>query len=256
MKVSFIGAGPGDPELITLKGRARIEAANIIIYAGSLVNPALLDWAGPGTQVYDSAGMTLEAVLDLYAHHQHSQGLIARLHTGDPSVYGAIQEQIDFCIGLSLEVEVVPGVSSVFAAAASLQRELTLPDISQTLILTRAPGRTPVPRGQEPAALSTHRATMALYLSAAHLTSLIQELLPAYGPDCPICLVHRASWPDERIVRGTLATIEDGLAADASIRMQGQLMILVGQALDPARYGRSRLYDPSFSHAYREGRQP
>lgn len=249
MKVAIVGAGPGDPELITLKGKRYLEAADLVVYAGSLVNPALLGFARSGVPALDSAGMTLEEVLAVYADNADKEGLIVRLHTGDPSMYGAIQEQLDFCADRGIETEVVPGVSSVFAAAAAVQRELTLPGISQTLILTRAAGRTPVPEAERLPALASHGATLAIFLSATLLESVAEELRPAYGADCPVRVVHRASWPDQRIIRGTLDDI-----AEKADGLGGQAMILVGRTLDPdADYGRSKLYDPAFSHGRRQG---
>ncbi len=247
MRVAFIGAGPGDPELITRKGARLLGEADVVVYAGSLVNPALLGLARPGTPAYDSAGMTLEEVLAVYEERRAEPGLIARLHTGDPAMYGAIQEQLDYCEASGIETEVVPGVSSVFAAAAALRRELTLPGLSQTLILTRAAGRTPVPEAERLSTLASHGATMAVFLSAGLLEGLVAELLPSYGPDAPVRVVHRASWPDERVISGTLADI-----AGKAAGLGGQAMILVGRVLDPGdEYERSRLYDPGFSHGRR-----
>ncbi len=250
MKVAIVGAGPGDPELITVKGRRLLEAADIIIYAGSLVNPELLAFVRLGIPIRDSSGMTLEEIVAIYAENADKDGLIVRLHTGDPSLYGAIQEQIDFCAGHDIPVEVVPGVSSVFAAAAALKRELTLPGLSQTLILTRAVGRTPVPEAEGLVKLGAHGATMAIYLSATLIAELVRELMSSYGADCPVRLVHHASWPDQKIIEGTLADIETKAAG-----LGGQAMILVGHVLDPSvsGYGRSRLYDPEFSHRCRKG---
>lgn len=250
MRVAFIGAGPGDPELITVKGARLVAEADVVIYAGSLVNPALLSGARPGIPVFDSAGMTLEEVLAVYEEHKDEAGLIARLHTGDPSMYGAIQEQLDFCAGLGIETEVVPGVSSVFAAAAALRRELTLPGVSQTLILTRAPGRTPVPEAESLSSLATHGATMAVFLSAGLVDEVVRSLEPSYGPDVPVRVVHRASWPDERVIAGRLSDIA---ARVAEAKLRGQAMILVGPVLDPGSYERSKLYDPGFSHGCRTG---
>lgn len=255
MKVVIVGAGPGDPELITVKGQKLIAAADIIIYAGSLVNPALLDYAQPSVPRFNSASMTLEEVLAIFDAHASENGLIVRLHTGDPSMYGAIQEQIDHCEKSGIEVEVVPGVSSVFAAAASIRREFTLPGVSQTLILTRAAGRTPVPERESIKALAEHGASMAIFLSATLFSDLITDLLPSYGAECPIRLVHRASWPDEETLSSTLGAVEEAVAESAIFKsVQGQLMILVGSALGTGclNYDRSKLYDPSFSHGLRK----
>lgn len=252
MRVAFIGAGPGDPELITVKGARLVAGADVVVYAGSLVNPAVLSGVRPGVPVFDSAGMTLDEVLAVYDERRDEPGLIARLHTGDPSMYGAIQEQLDWCEARGIPTEVVPGVSSVFAAAAALRRELTLPGVSQTLILTRAAGRTPVPEAESLASLAAHGATMAVFLSVGLMDEVVRSLEPAYGPDAPVRVVHRASWPDERVVAGRLSDIA-AKVAEAGLR--GQAMILVGSVLDPgAGYDTSKLYDAGFSHGRREAR--
>lgn len=249
MRVAFVGAGPGDPELLTLKGKRLLEEADLVIYAGSLVNPALLNYARPGIPTYDSASMTLEEVLEVYDSRAAEEGLILRLHTGDPAVYGAIQEQLDHCAARGIPTEVVPGVSSVFAAAAALQRELTLPGLSQTVILTRAAGRTPVPEAERLASLASHGTTMAIFLSATLLEEVVAEVLPSYGAACPVRVVHRASWPDQRIIEGTLGDIGEKAAG-----LGGQAMILLGPVLAPSGYDRSKLYDPDFTHGRREGK--
>lgn len=254
MKVSFVGAGPGDPELITVKGRSRIESADIIIYAGSLVNPELLRYAAPEIPVYNSAEMNLEEVTEIYRENKEKPGSIVRLHTGDPSLYGAIQEQIDFCRAEGIPTEVVPGVSSFFAAASSLQQEYTLPGISQTLILTRIAGRTPVPETENLADLARHGSSMAVFLSAGKMKEVTKKLLSGFSPDTPAAVVYRASWPDERIITGTLSDIAEKTDA-AGIRKQA--LILVGKVLRAATetgfYEKSKLYDPGFSHEYRTG---
>ena len=253
MRVAIIGAGPGDPELLTVKGARLLEEADIVVYAGSLVNPDLLRRARPGVPIFDSSGMTLEEVLSIYESNRDREGLIARLHTGDPSLYGAIQEQIDFCRDREIPIEVVPGVSSVFAAAAALKRELTLPGVSQTVILTRQEGRTPVPEAERLPKLAVHGATLAIFLSAGRVDEVVDALLPSYGAATPVRVVHKASWPDERVVSGTLADIADRVREAG---FGGQSMILVGAALAPgaAGYERSKLYDPKFSHGRRDAR--
>jgi precorrin-4/cobalt-precorrin-4 C11-methyltransferase len=249
MKVAFVGAGPGDPELITIKGRRLLETADLVIYAGSLVNPELLRFTRPGVPRMDSAGMTLDEVLRIYDGNADKTGLIVRLHTGDPSLYGAIQEQLDHCRRRGIPTEVVPGVSSVCAAAATLERELTIPGISQTVILTRAAGRTTVPAGEGLSSLAVHEATMAIFLSIHLMDEAIADLLPHYGPDCPVRVVHRASWPDQSVIEGTLSDI--GSKAGG---IGGQAMILVGRSLAAGEgdYERSKLYDPAFSHGKRK----
>jgi len=249
MTVCFIGAGPGDPDLLTMRGLSRIREADIIVYAGSLVNPALLEHARRGAEVLDSASMTLEQVTDVYRRHAAEPGLIARLHTGDPSIYGAVQEQIDFCRGAGISIEVVPGVSSVSAAAAALEQELTLPGISQTVILSRAAGRTPVPAGEDLVRVAATGSTLALFLSVQRMGEVAETLMTALPADTPVAVVYRASWPEQTILRGTLSTIAAGVR-EAGIDRQA--VVIVGRVLAGA-YERSRLYDPGFSHGFRRG---
>ena len=250
-EVIFVGAGPGDPELITVKGSRTLEQADRVIYAGSLVNPKLLELCRPGTPVHDSAHLTLEEVVTLMEEGTKRGETIVRLHTGDPSMYGAIKEQFDYLDKQSIPYSVIPGVSSVFAAAATVRREFTLPEISQTLILTRLAGRTPVPEREALAKLAKHQASMAIFLSVQDMGSVVKALLEGYPASTPIAVVSKASWPDEEILLGTLETIEEQVKA-AGIRKQAQ--ILVGDFLDPAGgYARSKLYDPTFTHEYRQG---
>jgi precorrin-4/cobalt-precorrin-4 C11-methyltransferase len=254
MKVYFIGAGPGDPELITVKGLDLINRADIVIYAGSLVNPDLMDGVHEGTVIMDSAGMNLDEVTAIYELNRKKDGIIARVHTGDPALYGAIQEQIDFCSSRGIEWEVIPGVSSFSAASAALGQELTLPGISQTLIISRRAGRTPVPEGQSIIELAAHKATMALFLSISMMDELIDELKQGgYEEDTPMAVVYRASWPDQKIIRGTLADMAEKVQNAGVTR---QAMILVGRSIGQVgdkNYELSRLYDKSFSHGYRKG---
>jgi precorrin-4/cobalt-precorrin-4 C11-methyltransferase len=250
--VHFVGAGPGAPDLITLRGAELVARCPVVIYAGSLVPRALIARAGPGARVLDSSGMTLdEMVAEMAAAHRAGQD-IARVHTGDPSLFGSIAEQMRRLDALGIPCAVVPGVSSFTAAAAALRCELTVPGISQAVILARVPGRTPVPAGQRPEELARHGATLALFLSVELLDEVARGLLPAYGGDCPAAVVQRASWPDERVVRGTLSTIAEqvraaGIAATA--------MILVGPALGADGFPNSRLYAPVFGHRFRRARQ-
>ena len=215
MKVYFIGAGPGDPKLLTVKGKNIIEQADIVIYAGSLVNPQVLSYAPAGIPTYNSAGMDLKEVTDIYRREKKREGTIARLHTGDPSLYGAIQEQIDFCRREEIAIEVIPGVSSFFAAAAALRQEFTLPGISQSLVLTRMAGRTPVPDTENIESWARHHASMAVFLSAGNMETLVQRLLTGYSAETPAAVVYRASWPDQKIVTGTLENIAEKTAAAA-----------------------------------------
>lgn len=248
--VVFVGAGPGAPDLITLRGKEMLERADVIIYAGSLVNPALLDWAKPGCEIHDSAPMTLEQVLEVMLPAAKAGRLVVRLHTGDPSLYGAIREQIDHVEAAGLECEVVPGVSAFSAAAAALRAEYTLPGVSQSLIITRAEGRTPVPEKEEIALLAAHGASMAVYLSTGLLDKLSGRLIAGgYAPDAPAAIVYKASWPEERIVRTTVEKLQRA-ARDA--RITKTALILVGGFLGN-EYDRSLLYDPGFTHEFRNG---
>lgn len=248
-EVIFVGAGPGDPELITIKGYRALERADRVIYAGSLVNPELLKICTEGTPAHDSAQLTLEEVIDLIKKGINNNETIVRLHTGDPSMYGAIQEQMDTLNKLNITYSIIPGVSSVFAAAAAVQREFTLPGVSQTLILTRMAGRTPVPEKENLASLAQHQVSMAIFLSVQDLGQVVRELLTGYPSSTPIAVIYKASWPEEQIIRGTLATIVEQVSS-AGVRKTAQ--ILIGDFLDTS-YDRSKLYDPGFSHEYRTG---
>ena len=251
-EVIFVGAGPGDPELITVKGSRALENADRVIYAGSLVNPTLLKLCRPGTPTHDSAHLTLEEVLTLMDEGTRHGETIIRLHTGDPSMYGAVKEQFDHLDKQSIPYTVIPGVSSVFAAAAAIKREFTLPEISQTLILTRMAGRTPVPEREALATLAKHQASMAIFLSVQDMGSVVEALLEGgYPATTPIAVIAKASWPEEEVLLGTLETIVEKVKV-AGIRKQAQ--ILVGDFIDPVNgYARSKLYDPTFTHEYRQG---
>jgi len=247
--ITFVGAGPGDPELITVKGQRALQEADVVLYAGSLVPTALLQWTRPEAECYDSAGLHLDAQVALLADAERAGKRVVRLHTGDPGIYGAIGEQMAALDALGIAYQVIPGVSSFLAAAAALPAELTLPGISQTVIITRCAGRTPVPEGQEIASLAAHRATMAIFLSAGHLEDTIAALCTHYPPTTAVAIVQRASWPEQRILRGTLATIATQ-AVEAGIDRTA--MILVGDVLRNAGE-RSLLYDRFFTHGYRTG---
>ncbi len=250
MKVYFIGAGPGDPELITIKGARIIEEAQVIIYAGSLVNPAVLQYAREGTEIHNSATMTLEEVLKVTLEAVEDGKTVARIHTGDPSIYGAIQEQMDALDEHGVQYEVIPGVSSFVAAAAALKQEYTLPGVTQTVILTRMEGRTPVPEKESIASLAGHQATMCIFLSVGMIDSLVKELRQGYPADTPVMVVQKASWPDEVIVRGTL---EDIAQRVVKAGIGKTAMIVVGDIFR-GEYEKSKLYDAGFTHEYRVGR--
>lgn len=251
--VHFVGAGSGAPDLITVRGQNLLRRADVVIYAGSLVNPALLQQAKPGCAIYNSAHMTLEQVVAVmeqaHAHHQ----MVVRLHTGDPSIYGAIREQMDALDVRGIPWQVCPGVSSFCGAAAALGAEYTLPDVSQTVIITRQAGRTPVPQGEELRKLASHGATMCIFLSAGMAQQVQQELLAGgYAPDTPAAIVYKATWPEERVVRGTVGTLAD-MAKESGITKTA--LILVGGCLGQT-YQRSKLYDPAFTTGYRKGQSP
>lgn len=248
--IHFVGAGPGDTDLITVKGRRLLERADVVIYAGSLVAKEHMEVCREGCEIYNSASMTLEEVLAVMKD-AHAQGRdTVRLHTGDPSIYGAIREQMDALDALAIPYEVIPGVSSFTAAAAAISKEFTLPGVSQTIILTRMEGRTPVPEKENLRSLASHRASMAIFLSIAHMERLVEELAEGYGRrDVPVAVVYKASYVDQRILYGTLDDIAPKVR-EAGIKNMAQ--ILVGDFLAD-EYERSRLYDPAFSHAFRKG---
>lgn len=248
MKLYFIGAGPGDPGLLTIKAEKIIRAADIIVYAGSLVNKDILAFAKKDAAVYDSSGMDLEEVLSVYKKARFSAAVVARLHTGDPSLYGAIQEQIAWCEKEKVPYEVIPGVSSLCAAAAALGQELTLPGISQTVIITRLSGRTKVPEKEGLRALARIRATLVLFLSVQDIDKVVEELLCVYGGATPVAVVSKASWPGEKIVRGSLKDICRKVKNAGITR---HALIFVGDVLNRAGFEKSKLYDGSFAHGYR-----
>lgn len=249
MKVFIVGAGPGNPELITVKGQRLLKEADVIIYAGSLVNPALLDVAKKGAEIHNSASMTLPEVINTITAAVKAGKMVVRLHTGDPAIYGAIQEQMDELKKRNIEFEVVPGVSSFLATAAALKQEYTLPDISQTVIITRNEGRTPVPERESLKSLAQHQSTMCIFLSVHMLGDVVKELIAGgYDKTTPIAIVQKASWPEQKIVRATLETIVDEIK-DKDISRTA--MIVVGHCLN-ADYSLSRLYAPEFSHMYRK----
>lgn len=249
--IYFIGAGPGAADLITVRAADILRRAGMIIYAGSLVNPALLKYAPGDCEIYDSAGMTLEEVIEkLEAGHRRGR-VTVRLHTGDPSLYGAVREQIDMLKRLKINYEVVPGVSSFSAAAAALGAEYTLPGVSQTLIISRMEGRTPVPEKEKIELLAAHQASMVLFLSAGMLDELCRALIKGgYAPDAEAALVYKVSWPEQKILRAALADIAR-LAEAEGIRSTA--LLLVGGFLG-REYEFSKLYDKSFSHAFRKAK--
>ena len=247
--VHFVGAGSGAADLITVRGARLLGEADVVIYAGSLVNPEVLQYTKPDCEIHNSAEMTLEQVLAVIRAAEESGKMTVRLHTGDSSIYGAVREQFDELDNLGIEYDVCPGVSAFCGAAASLKAEYTLPDVSQTVIITRTAGRTAVPERESIQSLAAHRATMVLFLSTKLTEKLQSELLEGgYDPETPVTVVYKATWPEEKIIRCAVETLhktvsEHGLTKTA--------LIIVGNCMGE-RYLRSRLYDPTFSTEYRE----
>ncbi|MHC6225470.1 precorrin-4 C(11)-methyltransferase [Pseudomonas sp. X10] len=247
MTVYFIGAGPGDPELITVKGQRLIRQCPVIIYAGSLVPAAVLEGHTART-VINSAELHLEQIIAAI-RDAHAKGLdVARVHSGDPSLYGAIGEQIRHLRELDIDYQIIPGVTATAASAALLGCELTLPDVAQTVILTRYGDSSPMPAGEQLADLARHRCTLAIHLGVKHLDKIVADLLPHYGTDCPIAVIHRATWPDQDWVQGTLQDIVER-AREKGFRRTA--LILVGHVLGDAPFAESALYRAGHAHLYR-----
>lgn len=247
--IYFVGAGSGAPDLITVRGARLLSEADVIVYAGSLVNPALLDYKKDGCEVYNSAKMTLEEVIDVMAPAAKAGKTVVRLHTGDPCVYGAHREQMDELDKRGIPYEVCPGVSSFCGAAAALKAEYTLPNVSQSVILTRMEGRTPVPEKEQIEAFAAHGATMVIFLSAGQLPRLSERLIAGgYAPDTPAAIVYKATWPDEKVVRTTVADLAEAGAREGITKTA---LITVGGFLG-TEYERSKLYDPTFTTEFRE----
>lgn len=250
--VHFVGAGPGAPDLITLRGAELLKTADVVIYAGSLVNPALLGMCKEGCSIYNSAEMTLEQVIAVMEAAEGEGKTTLRLHTGDPCLYGAIREQMDELDRLGISYDDTPGVSSFCGAAAAAHAEYTLPEVSQSVIITRMAGRTPVPEREGIASLAAHGATMVVFLSAGMLDGLQAELLKgAYTENTPVALVYKATWPEEKVVRCTLGQLAE---AGRTHGIRKTALVLVGDFL-AGKYERSKLYDPSFTTEFREAIQ-
>jgi precorrin-4/cobalt-precorrin-4 C11-methyltransferase len=247
--VHFVGAGCGAPDLITLRGKQYLEEADVIIYAGSLVNPALLLYAREDCQIHDSAKMTLEEVIQVISSAEQNGKMTVRLHTGDPSLYGAIGEQMRELDRLGIAYDITPGVSAFAGAAAALKTEYTLPDVSQTVIITRAQGKTPVPEKERLRSLAAHGTTMVLFLSTSLLDRVEQELIAGgCSPKTPAAIVYKASWEDEKICRCTVGTLQQTAEENGITKTA---LIVVGKVLD-SDFARSQLYDPRYSTEYRE----
>lgn len=250
--VHFVGAGSGAADLITMRGARLLGEADVVIYAGSLVNPELLGYTKPGCEIHNSAKMTLEEVIAVIRAAEAAGKVTVRLHTGDSSIYGAVREQFDELDKLGIGYDVCPGVSSFCGAAASLKTEYTLPDVSQTVIITRTAGRTPVPERESVRALASHRATMVLFLSTSLTETLQADLLAGgYPGDTPVAVVYKATWPEEKIFRCTVETLHETVTKNGLTKTS---LIIVGNCMGD-KYLRSLLYHPGFTTEYREATQ-
>ena len=248
--IHFVGAGSGAPDLITLRGKTFLEQADVIIYAGSLVNPQLLDYAKEGCEIYNSAKMTLEEVLDVMFVAEKDGKMTVRLHTGDPCLYGAIREQMDVLDEKGIEYDYTPGVSSFCGAASALNLEYTLPDVSQTVIINRMAGRTPVPEKEEIAKLASHGATMVVFLSTGLLEQLSQRLIAGgYTADTPAAIVYKATWEDEKAFVCTVGTLAETAARN---NITKTALMIIGDVVTHSHYNRSELYNPAFTTEFRE----
>lgn len=247
--ITFVGAGPGAEDLITVRGQRLLQSADIVIYAGSLVNPGLLSMCREECEIYNSAKMTLEEVMEVMEKGQKEGKEIVRLHTGDPCLYGAIREQMDELDRCGIAYEVCPGVSSFSGAAAALEAEYTLPGISQSVVITRMAGRTPVPEKESIRSFAAHQATMVIFLSTGMLQKLSEELiLGGYPEDTPAAIVYKATWPEEKVLRCTVAELAQTAEAEGVTKTA---LIVVGRVLE-GEYERSKLYDPSFTTEFRK----
>ncbi len=250
--ISFVGAGPGDVDLITVKGRRLLEEADVVIYTGSLVSKEHLTFCKKGCVFYNSASMTLEEIIEVMEREALKGKNIVRLHTGDPSIYGAIKEQMDLLEQKGLAYEVVPGVSSFTASCAAIKSEFTLPGVSQTVIITRLEGRTPVPSSESLELLAAHKASMAIFLSVGNMEKAVEKLKKGYGrSDVPVAVVYKATWEDQKIIKGTLEDIAQKVKEHG---IKNFAMILVGDFID-GKYERSKLYDSTFAHGFRGAAQ-
>ncbi|WP_332630545.1 precorrin-4 C(11)-methyltransferase [Halalkalibacter flavus] len=254
MNITIIGAGPGDPDLITVKGLKLLQEADVVLYADSLVSEELIERAKPESEIIKTAGMHLEEMVQVMVERASVGKKVVRVHTGDPAVYGAIMEQIALLNKRDVNVEIIPGVSSVFASAAALGAELTIPELTQTVILTRAEGRTPVPEREKLRDLAKHHCTVALFLSATLTKKIVKEFLAAgWSKETPVGVVYKATWPDQKVVRSTLENLDEDMR---TYGIRKQAMILAGWALDKDIHQKdfkSKLYDKEFTHGFRKG---
>ncbi|MBR3642682.1 MAG: precorrin-4 C(11)-methyltransferase [Lachnospiraceae bacterium] len=250
--IHFVGAGPGAVDLITVRGMNLLQAADVIIYAGSLVNPKLLEYVKKDAEIYNSATMTLNEVCDVMVGAASAGKEVVRLHTGEPSIYGAVREQMDVLDEQDIAYDSCPGVSACFGAAAGMNLEYTLPGVSQTLIITRLAGRTGVPEGENMKFLASHHASMAIYLSAGMTEQLSQELIDGgYEADTPAAIVYKATWEEEKQILCTIGTLHD---AALSENIEKTAIVLIGDAIKHSHYERSKLYDPTFSTGFRKAK--
>jgi precorrin-4/cobalt-precorrin-4 C11-methyltransferase len=252
-KVYFVGAGPGDPELITVRGCSLLKSADVILYTGSLIPPEILKYARQDAILHNSAEMVLEEIIDRMVTAARAGQTVIRLHSGDPCIYGTLSEQIQELEQQNIEYEVVPGVSSAFAAAAALKAELTVPEISQTVIFTRIEGKTKMPDEETLAKLASHHATLVIFLSTQYIDRVVAELCKEYPIDTPVAVVQKASWPDQKVIRGTLANI---IQRVKEAKIVWTALIIVGEVLrEGTEKPKSRLYDKGFAHGYREAKR-
>ncbi|MBC8627173.1 precorrin-4 C(11)-methyltransferase [Blautia stercoris] len=249
--IHFVGAGSGAPDLITIRGKKFLEEADVIIYAGSLVNPQLLDYAKEGCQIYNSAKMTLEEVLDVMREAEKAEKMTVRLHTGDPCLYGAIREQMDVLDEEGGSYDYCPGVSSFCGAASALNLEYTLPEVSQSVIITRMAGRTPVPEKESIESFAAHQATMVVFLSTGLLEELSKRLIEGgYSKDTPAAIVYKATWEDEKSFVCTVGTLAQTAKEN---QITKTALMIIGEAVAHSNYERSKLYDPGFTTEFRKG---
>ena len=249
--IHFVGAGSGAPDLITIRGKKFLEEADVIIYAGSLVNPQLLDYAKEDCQIYNSAKMTLEEVLDVMREAEKAEKMTVRLHTGDPCLYGAIREQMDVLDEEGVSYDYCPGVSSFYGAASALNLEYTLPEVSQSVIITRMAGRTPVPEKESIESFAAHQATMVVFLSTGLLEELSKRLIEGgYSKDTPAAIVYKATWEDEKSFVCTVGTLAQTAKEN---QITKTALMIIGEAVAHSNYERSKLYDPGFTTEFRKG---
>lgn len=252
MKVYIIGAGPGDPKLITIRGAELIEQCPVVLYTGSLVPRAVIERARKDALVLDSSSMDLNEIMAVLIEAKQKDQDVARVHTGDPSIFGSTAEQVRRMEEENIDYEIVPGVSSFTAAAAALGKELTLPELSQTVIITRAEGRTMMPEKEKLHMLAEHKATLVLFLSALLIRKVVKDVKPYYGGDCPVAVIQKASWPDQKIVQGTLDDIADKVRDE---EIKATAIIIIGHVLTSKDFADSRLYAPEFTHGFRKGKE-